>query len=231
MNHPSESLSLSCPAASLVSAGSLSLRERQRQAREDAILEAAQSLIHSIGYEVMTMDGLAERVGISKPTLYSFFPSKEAIAVRALTRRMENTIAFLAELPGNLPAVERLQRMVGWVLERKYAQGAQPFPSSPALTVMKQNAEVRTAYERLVAAAARLVEEAKAAGDIDARLHTRVAVQMVFSLVRDPEYEDLLQSGEVTPQSLTQTLMTIYFGGVCHSAQCRAQTENNSSDN
>jgi AcrR family transcriptional regulator len=58
-------------------------REQRRQAREHVILEAAQELMEEHGYDAMTMDDLAARAGITKPTLYQHFPSKEEIAVRA----------------------------------------------------------------------------------------------------------------------------------------------------
>ena len=52
----------------------VSLRERRRQLLYDEILTAVGELLGEKGYSAMSMDELAARVGISKPTLYSIFP-------------------------------------------------------------------------------------------------------------------------------------------------------------
>jgi AcrR family transcriptional regulator len=54
----------------------LTLRERQKQALREEIMNAAQELVAEKGYGAMSMDELAARVGISKPTLYAHFANK-----------------------------------------------------------------------------------------------------------------------------------------------------------
>jgi AcrR family transcriptional regulator len=54
-----------------------SLRERRRQMLREEILEATHQLLTERGYAAMSMDDLAARVGVSKPTLYNQFPTKE----------------------------------------------------------------------------------------------------------------------------------------------------------
>ena len=51
----------------------LSLKERQWKLREDAILDAVAELLSTKGYNAMTMDDIANLVGISKATLYLHF--------------------------------------------------------------------------------------------------------------------------------------------------------------
>ncbi len=43
---------------------------RRAQAREDAILLAAMSLLGEVGYDRMTIDAVAERARASKATIY-----------------------------------------------------------------------------------------------------------------------------------------------------------------
>ena len=68
------------------------LRERQKQARGEAILEAAFALIVEEGYDALTMEGLAARVGISRQTLYHHFVSREDIVLRAVLSLMAQGI-------------------------------------------------------------------------------------------------------------------------------------------
>jgi AcrR family transcriptional regulator len=54
------------------------LRERRRQLLRDEILQAAAALLNEKGYAAMSMDELAGRAGISKPTLYGYVREKRA---------------------------------------------------------------------------------------------------------------------------------------------------------
>lgn len=51
------------------------------EARRDAIVDAAATLFQEMGYERASMNELARRLGGSKATLYSYFPSKESLLV------------------------------------------------------------------------------------------------------------------------------------------------------
>src|SRR5262245_22983206 len=51
----------------------------RREGVTDAILEAALSLVQEQGVEALTIDGIAARAGVSRPTLYSRWTSKEAL--------------------------------------------------------------------------------------------------------------------------------------------------------
>lgn len=51
-----------------------------------AILDAAIAAIRAVGYDAVTMDGIAARAGVGKAALYRRWPSKEALVVEALGR-------------------------------------------------------------------------------------------------------------------------------------------------
>ncbi len=54
-------------------------RQQNRLNRERAILEAALRVFAAQGYSGTAMDTVAAEAGVTKPTLYSYFPSKEAL--------------------------------------------------------------------------------------------------------------------------------------------------------
>ncbi|MGD9141233.1 MAG: TetR/AcrR family transcriptional regulator [bacterium] len=54
-------------------------RQRERATRRKEIIDAAQELFFSKGFENTTMDEIAERAEFGKPTLYAYFKSKEEI--------------------------------------------------------------------------------------------------------------------------------------------------------
>jgi AcrR family transcriptional regulator len=56
-----------------------SRREQNRTERRERFLAAALKVFAQQGYSGTTMDMVADEAGLSKPTLYQYFPSKEAL--------------------------------------------------------------------------------------------------------------------------------------------------------
>src|SRR3954471_22806426 len=54
------------------------------EAAHSAILAAAIAMVREVGYDATTMDGIAERAGVGKATLYRRWPSKEPLIADAL---------------------------------------------------------------------------------------------------------------------------------------------------
>ena len=67
-------------------------RERERTARREAILDAAQDLIASEGYHGLRMDAVADTVELSKGTLYLYFENKDALCAAVATRLIDTLI-------------------------------------------------------------------------------------------------------------------------------------------
>jgi AcrR family transcriptional regulator len=93
----------------------------EQAARRDAILDAAQRLILSNGYERLTVQDVLEELQISKGAFYHYFDSKPAV-VEALTERLvddsERALAQIAEEP-ELGATAKLQRFFGEIVRWK----------------------------------------------------------------------------------------------------------------
>ena len=85
------------------SAGKVVMQER--------ILKTADSLFYGEGIRAVGVDTIASEVGISKRTLYNYFPSKDDLIVAYLARRLRPTA--VSELPpaeqilGNFDQLER----------------------------------------------------------------------------------------------------------------------------
>jgi AcrR family transcriptional regulator len=193
-----------------------SLRERQRVEREDAILDAAEALMREAGYEAMTMDDLAARAGISKPTLYGHFPSKEEIAVRAVCRAVRRGCLDIARQEPDRPALERLGAILRHMLRTKFIDrtaylGAARDALGPAI---RRHPAYRVEHDRMIAALTAIIEQGKASGEIEPALSTRVAAQSLLSVLRDAEYSDLVERGEATPDDLIDTLTGIVLNGL-----------------
>src|SRR3712207_3759923 len=84
-----------------------------REDIEDVILDAADRLLARNGYKRMTMEDLAQEVGIGKGTIYLHFPSKEEVVLSHVDRIVERLKVELRRLADSaLPARERLREML-----------------------------------------------------------------------------------------------------------------------
>ncbi|WP_420144614.1 TetR/AcrR family transcriptional regulator C-terminal domain-containing protein [Sphingobium sp.] len=75
-----------------------SKREARKQDRRDAILTVAQDYFLEHGFAGTTMSGIAAKLGGSKGTLWSHFPSKEALFAAVLDRAAKAYRARLSQL-------------------------------------------------------------------------------------------------------------------------------------
>lgn len=87
-------------------------RERERTARREAILDAAQELIAAEGYHGLRMDAVADAAELSKGTLYLYFGNKDALCAAVAIRLLDALIPFieaaLRDTPTGLAAIRQL---------------------------------------------------------------------------------------------------------------------------
>ena len=62
-----------------------------KEEAQSRILKAAQEAFSEKGYDLTTMEDIAQRIGVSKGALYSYFPSKREL-FRALTEQAQNQL-------------------------------------------------------------------------------------------------------------------------------------------
>ena len=190
------------------------LRERQKQARGEAILEAAFALIIEKGYDALTMEALAARVGISRQTLYHHFASREDIVLRAVLTLMEQGLAAIQSFDLSLPPVERLKRVVRWLLESRFQPATAALVKvRHSLMSVKSHPDYQRAFERRVSALAEIVAAAQEAGELRADLPPRLIVQMLLGLV-SASYEELIAAGQTTLPEATEAVITVFFTGL-----------------
>ncbi|SEA56024.1 TetR/AcrR family transcriptional regulator [Acidovorax soli] len=83
--------------------GTVAKRERRKQARPGELIEAALDLFVEKGFAATRVDEVAARAGVSKGTLFLYFPSKEEL-FKAVVR--ENIAGRFAEWTLELDAFE-----------------------------------------------------------------------------------------------------------------------------
>lgn len=75
-------------------------RQQNRIYRERRILEAALKVFSETGYSGATMDAVAIEAGLSKPTLYQYFESKEALFSALMLGERDQMLEFFLHPSG-----------------------------------------------------------------------------------------------------------------------------------
>ena len=85
------------------------LGDEKRLERRERLLAAARGLLAQVGYDNVTMTALAEASGVTRPTLYNTFGSKDELLYEAVLEAYEEML----EAAGPAAGVRGLDRVVG----------------------------------------------------------------------------------------------------------------------
>ena len=92
-------------------------RQRRKEARPQELLAAALELFVEKGFSLTRAEEVAKRAGVSKGTLYLYYPSKEellkAVIAHYLSASIEATAAQVAQYRGSMATLMR-ESLVGW---------------------------------------------------------------------------------------------------------------------
>src|SRR5947209_3140574 len=67
---------------------------RRNETAHAAILRAARELVDRRGFRLVTIEGIAERAGVGKATIYRWWPSKAAVVMDAVLEAARPRIPF-----------------------------------------------------------------------------------------------------------------------------------------
>jgi len=81
-------------------------RETKRQVKRARILDAALEEFSALGFDGVSMTGIAKRAGVSKPTLYQYFGDKDGLFANVLQQGCDHIMTPLSAPDGSL--VDRL---------------------------------------------------------------------------------------------------------------------------
>ena len=85
----------------VVATGPASMRQRRKQARPQELLAAALDLFVERGFKATRSEDVAARAGVSKGTLYLYYPSNEELLKAVLRDNMGSLITEAADIVGS----------------------------------------------------------------------------------------------------------------------------------
>lgn len=194
----------------------LSFKEQMHQAREQAILQSACRLLGAKAFDAMTMDDVAQDVGIAKASLYKHFCSKEELCSAAMVQLLKTVQAHLAELPADQPPHEKLKALVRWLLQRWMGQ-EMPIThnrNSTLRAVLLANEPYRAQLTALNEQITGWIVQAQQQGTIAPTLPPSVVLYSLYARACDPVVCFLLEGGEHSDEDIVNLVVRTCFEGL-----------------
>ena len=174
-----------------------------------AILDAAYELLLENGFPSMTVEGIAEKAGVSKATIYKWWPNKAAVVLDGFFAAKE----LLLEVPDTGSAKEDL------ILQADHLAAFLTSPKGRVITELiaegqsdeKVAKEYRDRYfnpRRLISK--HILERGMERGEFRQNLDLELSIDLIFA----PLFYRLLITGEPVDSAFVRNLISYAFAGL-----------------
>ncbi|GJL77512.1 MAG: TetR family transcriptional regulator [Nitrospinaceae bacterium] len=100
------------------------MKTRKQSHTRQKILDAAYQLFYEQGYQSTTVDQIIEKSGISKPTVYSYFSTKEDLCVAYLKERHQReTDSLIEAIEWEKTPHDRYMAVIRWLKRALMSSG------------------------------------------------------------------------------------------------------------
>lgn len=194
----------------------VSFKEQMHLAREDAILQSTCRLLGEKSFDAMTMDDVANAVGIAKASLYKHFASKEDLCCAAMIQILGRVRAYLDTLPADMPPQDKLRDLVRWSLERLITNEMPLLPSrnSTLRAVLMANKHYLDGLVTVSDQIGQWITEAQAQGFINPALPPLVVLYTLFARACDPVVGFLKEGGQYSDAEVVDLVVRTCFEGL-----------------
>ena len=153
-------------------------RPRSTKART-AILKAARELLQEGGLSAVTMEGIAQRAGVGKPTIYRTWANRYEVAMAALIDAAPRTTVSRAKA-GPLEALRHQLRQMAALFDSALGRGV-----ATMLTAADAESEVARAFRNRFITARRdegraLLDAAVLVGDLRGAFDVEIALDLIY---------------------------------------------------
>lgn len=192
-------------------------RSRRRDPTRQRIVDAARVHFFNHGFRSVTMDDLAEELGVSKKTLYAHFPGKFDLLEAVLADKLTGVEATLKEVtrahPNDFPATLRellagTQRELDEIKPSFVRDMRQKAPDVFKLVERRRAALIQRYMGKFFVDGQR---EGMVRKDVPAKLIIEILLAMVQSIMNPPKMEEL---GMMPKEGYTGILKIILEGAL-----------------
>jgi AcrR family transcriptional regulator len=182
--------------------------ERWRDVRRAHLLDAAGKVFARLGYDHASMEDIAFEAGIGKPTLYRYYPGKEALFQAVFARTLDELEQRLdAALAEGGPLEARLGRFLAELLPTFRTQVVSMRDLSEGGETSKRRVfrQRRGAIEGRIAG---IIETARELGEVPAETRPAIAARFMIGLVWSGANSDLAD------EAVVEAILAFALGGL-----------------
>lgn len=185
----------------------ISMKDRQLELRENTILETARELLSKKGFAAMTLEDVISEVGISKPTFYQHFTSKEQLAISVMIREIKETRSRLKEYEATLPPDQALKAMINWAIDQHF--GSCTYYDFTNTIPLCAHQKIRSAECELTKTLADIITQAQKDGTIKSSGSPAMLAQFLNSILKDSAYLDAISQKRMTLNELKSEVVKL----------------------
>ena len=181
---------------------------------KERILELAKNRFLKMGFNKVTLDELSSELGISKKTMYKFFPSKEELVktiVWLMLRKVEKEVHRISA--DNKPFVHRLADLILFIgktvgrFSKSFQQDMKRFAP-----MIWEEAE-RYRQEHIFNKVAEMIRQAKMENVFRNDINDEVIVMMLTSCFQTILTPEVLAEHSFSPKEAMYTIFHVIFEG------------------
>ena len=195
-----------------------SFKQQMLPAREAAIIQAVNRLLAAKGFDAMTVEEVANQVGVAKASLYKHYPTKEDLAAAAMVNMLRRMQEVVSEIADNVTAapLDKLKAVARWVMAAQLAgeMPSLPRPRSSLRANLVGNAAYRDGLKAVSDALRVWIEAAQASGVLSPEMPAIAVLYTLYARACDPVLEFLKASGEYTAEQLIDLVVSTCFDGL-----------------
>jgi AcrR family transcriptional regulator len=201
---------MTTPAGQAISEPARRGRPRSEKARQ-AILKAAADLLLARGLGAVSMDTVADQAGVSKATIYRWWPTKETLALDALFEQWNSVRATTADTgPLRADLLSLIRPWVRLVSQQPYARVIAALinaaATDPDFAQLYRERVVQPRRDQARAIFARAIER----GEIPAEANIDVAMDLLYG----PLYHRLLHGHAPLTEHVAEQVIDMLLTGL-----------------
>ena len=185
----------------------------EKEPKERIILHAEDRFL-SAGFNKVTLDELSSELGISKKTMYKFFPSKDFLVrtiVKALMKKAEKNVTAI--IISEKPVLQKLAEVMIFIGKTagRFSKAFQTDIQRFAPTLWKEVEKFRK--EMILSRVATLISDATKQGKFRDDINGDIVLMMFLNSVQSIVNPEVLSQNSFSPKEAMYTIFHVIFEG------------------
>ena len=194
---------------------------------KERILNAGRESFFALGFSKVTMDELATQLGISKKTMYKYFPSKDDLADAVMNWHLREMAVKIKEIVNaDVDYLDKLHNLWMYMAEiySRVSKQCQDDIRKNRPELWKRIEEFRR--ESILSNFSKLVDEGVRRGILRSDINKDILVLMYLNATQGIINPDILMKHSFSATEAYKTILSIIFDGILHdSARSQYRTK------